>query len=114
MNPPGVELCSSEALARLEIQLPDNVLPGSPEAGEALRQVRVALGLADVKGCFHRYKVPLRLARFFGVGRATARELGIVGIPLEGEPLGPAICSGIRFLWVLVGVFTSLKSQPNL
>ena len=97
VNPPGVELCSSEALARLEIQLPDNVLPGSPEAGEALRQVRVALGLADVKDCFHRYKVPLRLARFFGVGRAIARELGIVGTPLEGEPLGPE--SEVDLLW---------------
>ena len=56
--PPGVTLCSSEALSRIEIELPDGVEYDSPEGIDIIEEMLVSLGLADVADCFHRFIAP--------------------------------------------------------
>ena len=72
--PPGVSLASSEALARIEVELPDNVEWDSEEGRRVLEGLEVFLGNGDVKDAFHRFRLRrnFSLSLFFGVGSATA------------------------------------------
>jgi hypothetical protein len=106
--PPTVRLCSSEGLSRLEVDIPGNLLPGTPEFDDYLHQHPLFMAFADVDNCFHRAGMPLKLARYFCLQKATAEQLGILGWPVEdkvvqsGETLWP--CWGrlpMGFSWSL-------------
>ncbi len=86
-TPPGVELCTAEGLARIEVELPDGVHPESDAAMELYRDLELSLGMADVSDAFHRFKLCRAFSKFFGVGHATAAELGIIGFALDGQGL---------------------------
>ncbi len=47
-DPPGVSLCSSEGLAKVEVQVPDDVEIGSEDWFKYLEDLEMSLGLADV------------------------------------------------------------------
>ena len=55
VSPPSVNLCSSEAMARIGVSLPEHVEDGSPEWHSALENIELGLGLGDIQDCFHRY-----------------------------------------------------------
>eukprot|EP00959_Pyramimonas_sp_CCMP1952_P300439 6284059-Pyramimonas_sp.AAC.1 len=48
----------------------------------------MSLGLADVTGAFHRFRLPEGLASYFGFGVATAGELNVVGSTMGGVVMG--------------------------
>ena len=85
--PPGVHLCSGEALARIKLELPQGMFAESPEVQAYLDQLEFALSLSDIKDTFPRLRTPFPLARYFGVGRATTEELRIVGTFMDNERL---------------------------
>ena len=96
-TPPGVELCTSEGLSRIEITLPDGMDPDSDAALEHLKKLELALGIADIADAFCRFRLDRQFARYFGVGQATASELGISGQLLDGCVLEPH--SVVDILW---------------
>lgn len=87
-DPPGVELCSSEGFSRIECEVPDNILPGSPEFAKELQSMELHIGLSDVKDCFHRLKQPRWLAEYFCFKPVRAHWVGMAGKELEGVKLG--------------------------
>lgn len=80
-RPPTVELASFETFARLEVELPSGDLHEE--------RVPLTLGMCDIKDAFHRFRLREGLARYFGVGRATAKELHLVGTVVSGNTLLP-------------------------
>lgn len=50
--PPGVQLCTSEGFARIEVEVPDALIPGSEEFRKHLESRGLYFGLADVKDCW--------------------------------------------------------------
>ena len=87
-DPPGVELLSSEGFARIEVEVEEGLTLGSEAWQEALSGFRVALGMADVKDCFHRYRQPPWLSEYFALPPLRASELGLTGGWLGGKALG--------------------------
>ena len=84
--PPGVELVSAEGSARIEVEVDDAECPegSSWEAEEKwLSALRVTLGVADVRDCFHRLRLPSELSRWFCYPGGTAAEFGLTGVDLE-------------------------------
>ena len=64
-DPPGVSLCSAEGLSRIEL-------------GEEWNEgFEVWGGIADVKDCFYRMKIPHELSRYFCLPPITRREAGL-------------------------------------
>ena len=85
--PPGVSLLSAEGLSRIEFELPEDVDPRGPEAQELLKGMGLHIGLADVKDCFHRMRLPRWLSDFFCLPEVPAFVLGVEGQCWEGRPL---------------------------
>jgi hypothetical protein len=83
-DPPGVQLVTGEGFGRIEDELPDGVM-----SDLLLRDLRVVLGLSDVKDCFHLCRVPLWLARHFCWDPVPAKLVGLGGSTLEYRVLGP-------------------------
>ena len=83
--PPGVELCSSEGLSRVELELPQHISPESPEGRAILDEARVHLGNGDAKDAFHRFRLRPSLAACFCLGTVRAGEVGLAGRTLGGK-----------------------------
>ena len=88
-NPPGVSMCTSESLARIEVMLPDSVEPNSPEYVERLAEIQASIGIADVSNCFHRLRVPLSMSRYFAMPPVRAKAVGLAGSWVDGQSLEP-------------------------
>ena len=86
--PPSVTLASSEALSRIEIELPADVDFDSEEGRRVLENLEIYLGNGDVKDAFHRFRLRRDFALWFGVGSASAGELRLVGQQVDGEVVG--------------------------
>ena len=65
VSPPGVSLCSSEGMARIEVCQPEHVEEGSPAWESALESIELSLGLGDIQDCFHRYVLDNEFASYF-------------------------------------------------
>ena len=62
---PGVRLLSSEGFGRIEIALLGGVNMNSEAGAELLNEFSIAIATTDVRDCFHRFRMPLSLSRFF-------------------------------------------------
>ena len=87
-TPPGVELCSSEGLSRLEVEVPEDFETEAESFEDFLSEVSVAVGSGDVKDCFHRLSLDDEYSTYFGVGEGFAWEFGLTGSLCEGDILG--------------------------
>ena len=70
-------MATSEAFARIELELPEGMDVGSSEGLAMLQATHVYLGLPDVKDCFHRLKAPLWLTKYFALPPVPARVVGL-------------------------------------
>ena len=86
--PPSVTLASSEALSRIEIELPADVDFDSDEGRRVLENLEIYLGNGDVKDAFHRFRLRRDFSLWFGVGSASAGEMRLVGQRVDGEIVG--------------------------
>jgi hypothetical protein len=86
-DPPGVDLCSAESFSRIEVELDADIDPLGPAYAEIVRRVTVALGLADVKDCFHRCRWPKWLAEYFCLDSVPAGLVGLGGSSINGQVL---------------------------
>ena len=88
-NPPGISMCTTESLARIEVIL--HTRPGDDQGSleQQLRLLQLTLGMADVESCFHRIKIDKGLAKYFGLLPVKAKDLGMAGTVLEGRVLLP-------------------------
>ena len=105
LDPPPVELLTGEGLGCIELDFVDCdfVAQGVMDA------IHFILGLSDVRDCFHRYRVPLWLAKHFAWLPVKAKVVGLDGLWLDGKfldaedavyPLAGSLCQG--FSWALV------------
>lgn len=118
-SPPGVELCTSEGFARIEIEVPEQLEPGSPGFQQHLRERGLVFGLSDVKDCFHRLRQPHWLSRYFAWEEIPVSWVDdIIGTVVEGErvkkgdrlfPCPASLCMG--FSWSL---FFAQRSSEHL
>eukprot|EP00434_Breviolum_minutum_P037676 symbB.v1.2.033418.t1/scaffold4147.1/size43859/1 len=118
-NPPGVHLCTSEGFARMELELPSSVEPGSPAFEEHLKSRGLVFGLADVKDCFHRLRQPEWLSKYFCWDPIPASWVkGLIGTMVDGKkvdrgdmlyPMPSSLCMG--FSWSL---YFAQKANENL
>ncbi|CAE7388043.1 unnamed protein product [Symbiodinium sp. CCMP2592] len=106
--PPGVDLCSAEGFARLEVQLPADCVDRPAALQHSLRQGGLHFGLSDVKDAFHRLRQPPWLAKYFCMRPIEAHYLGMTGKELDGKrlrsqdkiyPMPGSLCMG--FTWSL-------------
>ncbi|CAE8693166.1 unnamed protein product [Polarella glacialis] len=107
-DPPGVDLCSAESFSRIEVELDSEIDPLGPAYAELVRRVTVALGLADVKDCFHRCRWPQWLAEYFCLDAVPAGLVGLGGTTKDGRLLSECDmvypCAGslvMGFTWSL-------------
>ena len=104
-----MQLCTAEGFARIEIEAPASLQPGTAAFNEFLRRQGLYFGLADVKDCFHRMRQPPWLSEYFCWDAVPARWMeGLVGTVLEGRvvkpndyvhPMPASLCMG--FSWSL-------------
>lgn len=85
--PPGVELCSAEGFARLEVTVPESHHPGSPEFAKDLEGFGLYFGLSDIKDCFHRLRIPSWLSKYFALKPVPCQWVGLEGQEIEGKRL---------------------------
>ncbi|CAK0865318.1 unnamed protein product [Prorocentrum cordatum] len=86
-SPPGVALLNAEGLSRVEIALPEDLGPWSEGARRLLCGYSLHLGLADVKDCFHRLRLPGWLSEYFCLPEVPAYLRGAEGELWEGRTL---------------------------
>ena len=77
VNPPGVDLLSSEGLSRIEVD--------SAQAVDVA--TRICLGSADVQDCFHRMRIGPPLCQWFCYPPGSAKEFGMTGQVVDGRAL---------------------------
>ena len=77
VSPRSVNLSSSEAMARIEVSLPEHVEEGSPDWHSSLERIELSLGLGDIQDCFHRYVLGDEFTSHFGVDTLTASSLSL-------------------------------------
>ena len=70
LPPLAVRLLSSEGIGRTEVALPKGVDADSQEGIEALNTLSIANAPTDVRDCFHRFRVPHPLSKFFASGQS--------------------------------------------
>jgi hypothetical protein len=87
--PPHVALCTAEGITRIEMELPDDVDPWTPDGVRMLSEACSALGILDVKDCFHRMVIPLWLSKYFCFKQVRAKDVGLSGCLVDGCLLGP-------------------------
>ena len=74
--PPGVDLCTAETFARVEIEVP--VCKSRSDADEVVEQLQMWIGMADISDCFHRLGISSDLSRYFCLDPVAAQELDVV------------------------------------
>ncbi|CAK0901058.1 unnamed protein product, partial [Prorocentrum cordatum] len=79
-DPPGVELLSSEGLARIEVQMPDAGFSSYEDLRAALQGQQVYIGMADVKDCFHRMRIDSALSQYFCLPPVKAGAFGVTEV----------------------------------
>ncbi|CAE7655449.1 unnamed protein product [Symbiodinium sp. KB8] len=87
--PPGVDLLTSDGFARIELVPPPHLAPGSKEFTQFLEQQKIAIGLSDVKDCFHRMKQPRWLSDYFCFDPVPASLVNLAGTMMNGRRLSP-------------------------
>lgn len=117
-DPPGVELCAAEGFSRIEVIVPEDHLPGTEEFREDLRNFGLFFGLSDIKGRFHRLRIPDWLAEFFCLKPIPCEWVGMDGKNLGGRILSKGVeiylMAGslpMRFTWSLYFAQTISKSK---
>ena len=86
-TPPGVDLMSSESMARMEVEFTEEQLGSRAAYCAAVEEARLYVGTADVKDCFHRMRIPGWLSEFFALPPVPAKTLGLQGSWLHGRLL---------------------------
>ena len=85
--PPGVDLLTSDGFSRIELMPPEHLEPGS-EAYEAFMcEQKIAIGLSDIRDCFHRLRQPAWLSEYFSLDPVPAGVVGLTGSTLCGKEL---------------------------
>ncbi|CAK0819305.1 unnamed protein product, partial [Prorocentrum cordatum] len=79
-DPPGVELLSSEGLARIEVHVPDAGFSNYEDLRAALEAQQVYIGMADVKDCFHRMRIDSALSQYFCLPPVMAGAFGVTEV----------------------------------
>ncbi|CAK0833049.1 unnamed protein product, partial [Prorocentrum cordatum] len=79
-DPPGVELLSSEGLARIEVHMPDAGFSSYEDLRAALQAQQVYIGMADVKDCFHRMRIDSALSQYFCLPPVKAGAFGVAEV----------------------------------
>ena len=79
-DPPGVELLSSEGLARIEVQMPDAGFSSYEDLRAALQAQQVYIGMADVKDCFRRMRIDSALSQYFCLPPVKAGAFGVTEV----------------------------------
>ncbi|CAK0809789.1 unnamed protein product [Prorocentrum cordatum] len=79
-DPPGVELLSSEGLARIEVHMPDTGFSSYEDLRAALEAQQVYIGMADVKDCFHRMRIDSALSQYFCLPPVKAGAFGVTEV----------------------------------
>ncbi|CAK0845234.1 unnamed protein product [Prorocentrum cordatum] len=79
-DPPGVELLSSEGLARIEVHVPDAGFSNYEDLRAALEAQQVYIGMADVKDCFHRMRIDSALSQYFCLPPVKAGAFGVTEV----------------------------------
>ena len=83
LEPPPVELLTGEGLGCIELDFVDcDFVPQG-----VMDAIHFILGVSDVKDCFHRYRVPLWLAKHFAWLPVKAKVIGLAGRWLDGKLL---------------------------
>lgn len=107
-DPPGVDLCSSEGFSRIEVEVSEELRPGSQHFADELQKMGLYVGPSDVKDCFHRLRQPKWLAEYFCFKPVRAHWVGMSGATLDGTkltandwiyPMPGSLCMG--FSWSL-------------
>ena len=108
-SPPGVQLCTSEGFARIEMEVPSELTPGTEEFRLHLKRRGLVFGLSDVKDCFHRLRQPEWLSRYFAWDEVPVSWVPeLIGTEVEGHivkkgdwlhPMPVSLCMG--FSWSL-------------
>ncbi|CAK0831182.1 unnamed protein product [Prorocentrum cordatum] len=79
-DPPGVELLSSEGLARIEVHMPDTGFSSYEDLRAALEAQQVYIGMADVKDCFHRMRIDSALSQYFCLPPVKVGAFGVAEV----------------------------------
>ncbi|CAK0789693.1 unnamed protein product [Prorocentrum cordatum] len=89
IGPPSVQLLTAEGLSAFELE-EDGGAEGHLQAAfqAALKDVEFSAGVADVKGAFHRVRLPPWMKRLFGLPALEAGDVRLHGAMLEGKVLG--------------------------
>ena len=108
VSPPGVSLCSSDGMARIEVCLPDHVEEGSQTWESALESIELCLGLGDIQDRFHRYVLDNEFASYFRLDIVFASGLSLSDSCLDGDLLDDhsevdlfVCCLPVGFSWSL-------------
>ena len=107
-KPPRVQLCSSEALSRIEIFLSKDPAMMTSSDAAWIKQLLVYVGVADVDNCFHRLRAPKCLAEFFCLDDVAGEDVGMVGTMLDGEAVLPGERLSPMWLSLAMGFSWSL------
>ena len=119
-DPPSVDLLTSEGLSRIEV---DSSLSISDSIQLAAEELGMAVGIGDVKDCFHRLIIPMELARYFCFEGGKAGELGVEGLTIEGQylhydsiiyPCPKTLSMGFSWALYLCQCATSSKLSKNV
>ena len=107
-RPPHVNLCTAEGISRFEVEIPDHIDPYSVEGETMVANIVAALGILDVRDCFHRLEMPPWLSPYFCFWPVKAKDVGLTGEALDGETLGAmdhvypmCRCLPMGFSWAL-------------
>ena len=111
---PGVDLCSAEGLARIEVEVwnGDSGGPGGMTV-DGYRDFRVALGTTDVKDASHRLRMPMELLLYFCVGSLSGAELGL-DETLENELFWTSLLMGFTWSLYCCQRIVSCRAAENL
>ena len=86
-EPPPVKLCSSESLGGIEVELPEEAILDPALGRQMLEEYSLYLGVADIKDCFHRLRMPEWMSPYFCLDPIRARDVGLGGTELDGKTL---------------------------
>jgi hypothetical protein len=107
-TPPHVDLCTSEGISRIEVEVPESVDVNSQEGEKYLRDVCCALGFLDVRDCFHRMVMPEWLSEYFCFRPVAAKYVDVSKGLIGGGPCGTdelvwpcCRCLPMGFSWAL-------------
>ena len=109
VSPPSVNLCSSEAMSRIEVSLPEHVEEGSPDWHSDLDSIELFLGLGDIQG-IHHYVLDDEFASYFGSGHfAGSLSLAPTWKGACWKTIPRWMSYGLPYPWGSRGAITSFR-----